>query len=363
MSRIISFACSLVIIWIVGYFLIVGSNILIPLVIAVLIWHLLNTISSTIQKTPKLGPLLPNWLSMVLAFCVVIISLTIFANIITNNINNVIEASGRYQENLLRIVDGIDAKYRIELLANINQLVKTMSLQTMLIKVSSMFTTLASSTVLIVLYVAFLFVEQHFFLRKMDALFPSWDNQKLVNNILSHVAHDTQAYLGLKSILSIITALASWGIMRWVGVDFAEFWALLIFFLNFIPNIGAIIAILFPATLVVVQFASWLPFLEVILGLGIIQFFVGNVIEPRFLSHTLNLSPLIILLSLALWGTIWGVLGMFLSVPITVMMMIICAHFEKTRPIAILLSQDGDIFKAYETISDESILEKNWLQY
>lgn len=363
MSRIITFSCALLIVWIIGYFLIIGSNILIPLVIAILIWHLLNTISSTIQKTPKIGVMLPNWLSMVLAFCVAAIFITIFVNIITNNINNVIEASGRYQENLLGIVDGIDTKYRIEVLNNVNQFIKTINVQTMLLKVSGMFTSLASSTVLIVLYVAFLFVEQHFFLRKMDALVPSLDNQKLMNNILTHVANDTQTYIGLKSILSTITALASWVIMKWVGVDFAEFWALLIFFLNFIPNIGAIVAILFPASLVIVQFANWVPFLEVIIGLGLVQFIVGNIIEPRFLSHTLNLSPLIILLSLALWGSIWGVLGMFLSVPITVMMMIIFAHYERTRPIAILLSQDGDIFKSYETISSETIPEIDWMQY
>ncbi len=363
MSRIIAFASGLIIVWIIGYFLIVGSSILIPIIIAVFIWHLLNTTSGIIQRIPGIGELLPTWLSMILSFAVAAIFITIFVNIISNNVSNVIDASGRYQENLLTIVDGIDKKYRIEVLANINQLIKTINVQTIVLKISGVFTTLASSTVLIGLYVAFLFVEQHFFQRKMDSMITSLENQHLMTNILTHIVNDTQTYLGLKTLLSLGTAIASWFIMKWVGVDFAEFWALLIFFLNYIPNIGAIIATLFPATLAVVQFASWLPFIEVIVGLGTVQFIVGNLIEPRFLSHTLNLSPLVILISLALWGAIWGVLGMFLSVPITVMLMIIFAHFEKTRPIAILLSQNGDIFKTYETISIERISEKNWLQY
>ena len=80
------------------------------------------------------------------------------------------------------------------------------------------------------------------------------------------------------------------------------------------------------------------------------QFVVGNVVEPRYLSKSLNLSPLVILFALAFWGAIWGILGMFLSVPITVMMMIIFAHFDKTRPIAILLSQDGYIKNAYNQL-------------
>lgn len=363
MSRVIGFASSLVIVWIVGYFLIIGSSILIPLVLAVFIWHILNTICGIIQRIPKIGILLPNWLNMILAMTVAAIFISIFVNIISNNVSNVIDASGRYQQRLLSIIDGIDKKYHIEILMSINNMIKTINIQTILLKISGMFTTVASSTVLIALYVAFLFVEQHFFLRKIEALVPSPKNQRLVDNILTHIINDTQIYLGLKSLLSIGTAIASWLIMKWVGVDFAEFWALLIFFLNFIPNIGAIIATIFPASLAIVQFADWLHFLEIIIGLGTVQFIGGNIIEPRFLGHSLNLSPLAILLALAVWGTIWGILGMFLSVPITVMMMIVFAHFEKTRPIAILLSQDGDIFKTYETISGERIPKRNWIQY
>ena len=107
---------------------------------------------------------------------------------------------------------------------------------------------------------------------------------------------------------------------------------------------------MFPAMLALIQFESWLPFFEITTGIIIVQFVVGNLIEPRFLGKSLNLSPLIILIALALWGAIWGILGMFLSVPMTVMLMIIFAHFEATRPIAIILSQDGYIKASYETI-------------
>jgi len=184
----------------------------------------------------------------------------------------------------------------------------------------------------------------------MDALFPIKTHRELVNNILTHIVKDTQTYLGIKTLLSLLTASASWLIMKSMHLDFAAFWALLIFFLNFIPNIGAIIATAFPALLALIQFESWLPFAVVTSAIVSIQFVVGNILEPRFLSKSLNLSPLVILFALALWGTIWGVLGMFLSVPITVIMIITFAHFDKTRPIAVLLSKDGYIKKAYEKI-------------
>ncbi|AWN73639.1 AI-2E family transporter [Legionella anisa] len=363
MSRTLLFTAGLIIIWIVGYFLIVGSHVLIPFVIAVFIWHLLNTISNIIQRIPTVGPLLPNWLGMIFAFAIVAVCIVIFTSIITNNVDNVIEASSRYQENLLKIFNNIDQKFNIKVLASMNTMIKSLNLQTIFVNVYGVFTTLMGSMVLILLYVVFLFVEQHFFLKKLDALFPTLEGRMLMNNIISHIVNNTQTYLGLKSILSIITALASWVVMKWVGLDFAEFWALLIFFLNFIPNIGAIIAIAFPTALAAIQFTSWIPFTEIILGLGAIQFIVGNLIEPRYLSNSLNLSPLVILIALAVWGAIWGILGMFLSVPITVMMMIIFAHFEKTRPIAILLSQDGDVFKTYELLPVENLPEQDWVQY
>ncbi len=357
------FTSGLIILFIVGYFLIIGSHVLIPLVMAVLIWHLLNTISNIIQQIPTVGSRLPNWLSMIFAFAIVIVCVFIFINIITDNVSNVIAASSRYQENLLKISSSIDEKFNVKILASMNNMIKSMNLQTVFVNVYAVFTTLASSTVLIVLYVAFLFVEQHFFLKKIDSLFPTLEGRLLINNIISHIVNNTQTYLGIKSILSIATALASWIIMKWVGLDFAEFWALLIFFLNFIPNIGAIIAIAFPTALAALQFTSWIPFIEIILALGAIQFIVGNLIEPRYLSNSLNLSPLVILIALAVWGEIWGILGMFLSVPITVMMMIIFAHFEKTRPIAILLSQDGDVFKTYEVLPMENMPAQDWVQF
>lgn len=352
MNRIIIFTASLILVWIIGYLLFVGSGLLIPLVMSIFIWHLLNTINNSMQKIPFLGPYFPTWLSMILSLVVVAVLVKILINIITNNVNDVIEATPRYQENLLKIFNNLDQRFHIKGFADFNHIIRSLSIQSMMLNVYAVFTTLTSSAVLISLYVVFLFVEQHYFTQKMDAFFPQKEHRKLVKNIISHITKDTQTYLGIKTLLSLATATSSWLIMKWVDLDFAEFWALLIFFLNYIPNIGAIIATAFPAALALIQFKSWWPFVEVTSGIVAIQFAVGNFLEPRLLGKSLNLSPLVILIALSLWGAIWGILGMFLAVPITVMMMIIFAHFDSTRPIAVLLSQDGYIYKSYETIGD-----------
>lgn len=350
MNRVVPFAAGLIVVWIVGYMLVIGRSVLIPVIVALFIWNLLNIINKAMQHIPIIGLRLPQWMSMLLALLALGVFVSILVEIISNNVNEVINASPRYQENLSKIFNSLDSRYHIKNFGFFDSFLKNLSVQSILINIYGVFSTVTGSAVLITLYVVFLFVEQHFFMQKMAALFPPGASRKLVDNILTHIIKDTQTYLGLKTLLGLITALASWVIMKSVGLDFAEFWALLIFFLSFVPNIGAIIATAFPALLALIQFYTWLPFVIITSGVVTIQFVVGNIVEPRFLGKSLNLSPVVILFSLALWGSIWGILGMFLSVPITVMMMIIFAHFQATRPIAILLSQDGYIKKSYEPL-------------
>jgi AI-2 transport protein TqsA len=147
----------------------------------------------------------------------------------------------------------------------------------------------------------------------------------------------------LKTFVSAVVAIASWIIIRLIGIDFAEFWAVLIFIFNFIPYVGSFVAVLLPVLLTLVQFGAPGPFLVALVGLTGVQMVVGNFVEPRLMGNSLNLSPIVILLSLAAWSALWGVVGAFLCVPITVVMLIVFSEFEATRPLAILLSQDGRI--------------------
>jgi len=101
--------------------------------------------------------------------------------------------------------------------------------------------------------------------------------------------------------------------------------------------------------LALIQFDTFGPFFIVLAAVGSVQLLVGNLLEPKLMGNTLNVSPFVVMMSLTLWGSIWGIAGAFLSVPITVMLLIIFAHFEKTRYIAILLSADGSLKFAQDT--------------
>ena len=136
-----------------------------------------------------------------------------------------------------------------------------------------------------------------------------------------------------------------WAILLFIGVDAPVFWAFLIFVLNFIPTIGSLIATLFPAIFALLQFGEFTPGILVLAIVGTIQLIVGNFIEPRVMGNSLNISPLVVFLTLAIWGVIWGITGMLLSVPITVILIIVMSEFPSTQPLAILLSQKGSINK------------------
>jgi AI-2 transport protein TqsA len=164
-----------------------------------------------------------------------------------------------------------------------------------------------------------------------------------VQGVLDQIDRDIRIYIRIKTTLAVVTSMLAYAVMAWVGVDFAGFWAVMVFFFYYIPTVGSILAIAAPAVLTLVQFDHLTPFLIVLFVFGTIQVVTANVIEPAIMGRTLNLSPLVVIISLMVWGTMWGVVGMFLCVPIMVVGLIVLAQFETTRPIAVLLSADGRI--------------------
>jgi predicted PurR-regulated permease PerM len=163
--------------------------------------------------------------------------------------------------------------------------------------------------------------------------------------ILNKIDYSLGKYVTLKSAISLVTGALSYFALEIIGVDFAFFWAFLIFLLNFIPNIGSLVATLFPALIAGLQFGDLEQPLLVLVSVGAIQLLVGNFLEPRLMGDSLNISSLVVILGLAFWGALWGIVGMFLSVPIMVMLVIILSQFQSTRGVAILLSDKGDIDK------------------
>jgi len=147
------------------------------------------------------------------------------------------------------------------------------------------------------------------------------------------VEEGVKKYLGVKIAVSALTAILVYAVLEFCNVPLALLWALLTFLLNFIPNIGSIIASLLPLPVIILSPQVSAPLVAILLPL-VIQFGIGNVVEPRLMGKSLGLHPVTVLMALIFWGMLWGFVGMLLSVPLTLTMRILLEQSEFTRPLA-----------------------------
>lgn len=158
---------------------------------------------------------------------------------------------------------------------------------------------------------------------------------KIKNNIDAQV----QRYLGIKTVISFITGFLATVILLIFGVDFAIVFGFFTFILNYIPNIGSIIATALPLIIALFQFDTLWPAFWILIILGSIQMTLGNFIEPKVMGKGLGLSPLVILFSLFFWGWLWGLPGMILAVPIAAIIKIVTSNIPSMKFISVLISR------------------------
>ena len=167
--------------------------------------------------------------------------------------------------------------------------------------------------------------------------------RKNILEVVDKIRSDVKSYFVIKSIVSFFVWLLSYIFMLIFGLEFAVFFAFIIFLLNFIPNIGSIIAVSFPVLFSLVQFESFYLTWVFLLCMIWVQVLMWNIVEPKFMWNKLNLSPLVIIINLIFWWTLWWVVWMLLSVPIMVIINIILAKIPETRPIAVLFSEKWEL--------------------
>jgi predicted PurR-regulated permease PerM len=248
-----------------------------------------------------------------------------------------------YQANFAKLTAKLKTLIGIEKMPTTDRLMESLNLGALLSWLGGAVGSILGEIVLVVIYVAFLLAEQRHLPEKIDRLASNEDDAKRIRLLTSAISKQVQTYVWIKTVVSILTGFVSYVILRLVGVDFAAVWALIIFLLNYVPTVGSALGVVFPALLTLVQFETLTPFVVIVVGLGTIQFVIGNVVEPALMGKSLNLSSFVIILSLTFWGTIWGIPGMLLCVPITVVFAIVCSYFSRFHWLAVVLSADGRI--------------------
>ena len=191
---------------------------------------------------------------------------------------------------------------------------------------------------IIAVLVLFLLLELDDISIKVDAILKDFSvNYSYFDEIANRIRH----YLSIKTLTSLITGILLWIALTIIGVDYAILWGLIAFLLNYIPTIGSFIAAA-PAVLFALVQLGFGGALAALIAFVAVNIIIGSFIEPKLMGQGMGLSTFIVFLSLIFWGFVFGTVGMFLSVPLTMTVKIMLEHNPKTRWIAIILGTKKD---------------------
>ncbi|GGB35644.1 AI-2E family transporter [Roseibium aquae] len=348
-SPLLTLTLCLVSIAVFGWLLVVGRSLLIPFVIALVVWYLINALAEAVRQIPFGTAHLPGWVALPVSLIAIFSAGIVIIDIVTANLTELARDAPAYQARLEAIVAQVAGHLNLNDPIELSDLFPDGGVQRLVSAGATFLTTIAGSASLVFIYTLFLMLEQSTFDTKFAKLFPDSAQAQAAFRMRSEINRSIRHYFGIKTAVSIATGALTSGILIVMGLPYAALFGFIAFLLNYIPTIGSLIGVIFPSLLALVYFETLTPFFVIAIGLGIIQFSIGNLIEPRLMGSSLNLSGVVIMLSLALWGAIWGVVGMVLCVPLTVVIVIICAKIPAARPVAVLLSANGDVDPAPDT--------------
>ncbi len=314
-------------------------DIITPLLLAMFLAVMVDSFSRVIRRR------LPQAPPAVATIAAILFSLSLFAGcviVLANNAGGFLVTLTKGEPKLNRLIMQAHHTFHLRGPRSLAQILARLQPTQYLGSIAMAVQSLASNAILVLVYLGFLIVSRRTFERKAVRLFMSREERHEALRVFLRIRDGVERYLWIQTITGLIIAVASWVVMALVGLENALFWAFLIFVVNYIPIVGAVAAIVLPAVFALVQFDGFTRALIVLFGLGGITVIVGNILLPRMQGDSLNMDPLVVLLSLAFWGALWGVTGMFLSTPLTVLVMVILAQFEGSRWMAIMLSADGD---------------------
>lgn len=331
------------------FFLWIGRSIIIPLLVATFLWYLINATaaycrlilpfnSETDRKSRPIFSKTMDWTSNIIAIGIMFGVMYLFVTQIQPMFRELLVALPAIQHKMIifgnYLSESLGIKFDASMLPNIANIATN---------IGASAANLVTSAGMILVYILFMFIEQSTFNKKFAALFPNKRQSTKMRYIIDSIDDNMKKYLFMKTLLSGITGILSFFWLEMIGVQFAGIWAFIVFITSYIPTIGAIVACALPILYSLITAPSLHQPILTAIGLIALQVIFGNILEPKFTGKTLNLSTLAILINLVFWGMIWGIAGMFFSVPLLVATFIITAQFDSTRWIAILLSADGKI--------------------
>ncbi len=303
--------------------LVYGRPLLVPLVFALLTWAVLNALTEFLRRHLKFH----NWAAWCTAF-VMIGGALYFATVVLANETAEVVARAPYYMNKLEHLWSTQMPFAHYFPAlDFEDILKNTSIASVVGRAAASFGNSVGALVMVAIFVGFLLAEQKYLPAKLAKLQRDGASEAESRKMIHEVGVQIRSYLGVCTFLSVVMAIACYVLLWALDVDFAGFWALVMFLLTYIPTVGAL-GVALPAIMALAQFESMRPVIIIVVVLGLFHFVLTNIVETIMLGRTLNLSPFAIIISLTFWGLVWGIAGLFLAVPLTGAIAIACTHIE-----------------------------------
>jgi AI-2 transport protein TqsA len=338
LHRLLIVTCSVLLVVLLLHLVRELATILQPLLIAVFLGYLILPAHAWLVRRG-----LPRLVATVVFLLLVVLILSILAGLVRRNVEKAMEELPKYQRRLEAMVDDALAHLPIER-KEFDAMVRELPILTdaaeqlgRTLQAAETFLNFLTGMFLVFIYLAFLLAERANFSQRVRRALGEAGGGRVLE-IIASINLAIAEYIAVKTFVSAVAGFASYVVLWLFGVDFAALWGILIFLFNFIPYLGSLVAVALPIALSFVQFGEpWKGLVIAVLLIGIQQA-IGMFIEPKMAGQKLGVSPLLILLALAFWGLVWGIVGMILAVPLLVTTKIILDNIPETKPLATLMS-------------------------
>lgn len=320
--------------WILSSF----SAVIIPLVVAIVLAVLVQALVDTIQSRWRW---MPDWLVMATAALAIIAGTSTAIYVLGQGATSIVQQGPALIDRVQGLLHDVGRSVGVARPVELSALIGDISLAQFAGALLSVVQGLFSALVVVLVYFIFLLLERKKGPRKIANIVGSRERSAAVLKELEQVATDIEVYIWVQTLTGLLLAAGSAMVMFAVGLDNALFWTFVLFLLSFIPIIGVTVGSVAPALFALLQFPTYWQAIAVFGGIQVVAFVIGNFFYPRMQAATQNISPVATMLALAFWTALWGLPGSFLAVPLTLMVMLVCAKFNNWRWVAILLSDTG----------------------
>lgn len=321
------------------------SSVFLPIIISILLAIVFYPVITKLHTKLKF----PWVLAALLIVVLLLAGIGSISSLLTKSLGTIFSEYPKYEIRLMSIFEKIAFHLNLEFdkgksfIENLWGILQVRDfIQKAAVNLSSGIVSSVKSVLVFLLMLAFLLIELGSFSEKINIAFEGVSRGAILN-ISSQIIFDVTRYLSIKFFISLATGILVYAGVAIVGLDFPIVWGFFAFVMNFIPTFGSIISIVITFLFALLQFyPEWGKIIYVVILLISVNFVLGNIIEPRIEGRHLGLSPFAILISLSIWGWIWGFIGMILAVPMTVIIKIVCQNIPELRRIAIFFSNNPE---------------------